>query len=168
MNHREIAYALLRVTMGVIFLFYGVNKFISGVGSFVGTMNQQFSGAAGFYGYAFCVCNSIRGSNGRCTDPAWSVHSAGVSHLWPPVDWADVRCGHVGAGTHCGTQSSVRAGEFCAVVAARSKSLFVGLALKTEEDSTGLRKLVESGESDHAIFHPTHSDRVYRTRHCWN
>jgi thiosulfate dehydrogenase (quinone) large subunit len=44
MNHREIAYALLRVTMGVIFLFYGINKLISGVVSFVGTMNQQFSG----------------------------------------------------------------------------------------------------------------------------
>jgi uncharacterized membrane protein YphA (DoxX/SURF4 family) len=44
MNHRETAYALLRVTMGVIFLFYGVGKFRSGVGSFVGTMNQQFSG----------------------------------------------------------------------------------------------------------------------------
>lgn len=44
MNHREVAYALLRVTMGVIFLFYGINKFISGVGNFVGTMNQQFSG----------------------------------------------------------------------------------------------------------------------------
>jgi thiosulfate dehydrogenase [quinone] large subunit len=28
----------------VIFLFYGINKFVSGVGSFVGTMNQQFSG----------------------------------------------------------------------------------------------------------------------------
>ena len=44
MNHREVAYALLRVTMGVIFLFYGINKFVSGVGNFVGTMNQQFSG----------------------------------------------------------------------------------------------------------------------------
>jgi thiosulfate dehydrogenase (quinone) large subunit len=44
MNHRETAYALLRVTMGVIFLFYGINKLISGVNSFVGTMNQQFSG----------------------------------------------------------------------------------------------------------------------------
>jgi thiosulfate dehydrogenase [quinone] large subunit len=44
MNHRETAYALLRVTMGVIFLFYGIGKFISGVGGFVGTMNQQFSG----------------------------------------------------------------------------------------------------------------------------
>src|SRR5688500_5911915 len=44
MNHRETAYALLRVTQGVIFLFYRINKFISGVGSFVGNMNQQFSG----------------------------------------------------------------------------------------------------------------------------
>jgi thiosulfate dehydrogenase (quinone) large subunit len=44
MNHREVAYALLRATMGVIFLFYGIGKFISGVGGFVGTMNQQFSG----------------------------------------------------------------------------------------------------------------------------
>jgi thiosulfate dehydrogenase [quinone] large subunit len=44
MNHRETAYALLRSTMGVIFLFYGIGKFTSGVGNFVGTMNQQFSG----------------------------------------------------------------------------------------------------------------------------
>ena len=44
MNHRETAYALLRITTGVIFLFYGIGKFISGVGNFVGTMNQQFSG----------------------------------------------------------------------------------------------------------------------------
>ena len=44
MNHRETAYALLRVTMGVIFLFYGIGKFVSGIGGFVGTMNQQFSG----------------------------------------------------------------------------------------------------------------------------
>ena len=44
MNYREVAYALLRVTMGVIFLFYGIGKFMSGVGNFVGNMNQQFSG----------------------------------------------------------------------------------------------------------------------------
>jgi thiosulfate dehydrogenase [quinone] large subunit len=44
MNHRETAYALLRATMGVIFLVYGINKFISGIGGFVGNMNQQFSG----------------------------------------------------------------------------------------------------------------------------
>ena len=44
MKHREIAYALLRVTMGVIFLFYGIGKFMGGIGNFVGGMNQRFSG----------------------------------------------------------------------------------------------------------------------------
>ncbi|MEK6333551.1 MAG: DoxX family protein [Acidobacteriota bacterium] len=44
MNHREIAYALLRATSGVIFLFYGIPKFRLGVTNFVGGMNQQFSG----------------------------------------------------------------------------------------------------------------------------
>ena len=44
MKHRETAYALLRITMGVIFLFYGIGKFRSGLGNFVGNMNQQFSG----------------------------------------------------------------------------------------------------------------------------
>jgi thiosulfate dehydrogenase (quinone) large subunit len=44
MNHREIAYALLRATMGVIFLFYGIGKFMGGIGNFVGVMNQRFSG----------------------------------------------------------------------------------------------------------------------------
>jgi thiosulfate dehydrogenase (quinone) large subunit len=44
MNHRETAYALLRVTMGVIFLFFGIGKFIGGIGNFVGGMNQHFSG----------------------------------------------------------------------------------------------------------------------------
>ena len=44
MVHREIAYALLRVTVGVIFLFYGIGKFMGGIGNFVGGMNQQFSG----------------------------------------------------------------------------------------------------------------------------
>jgi thiosulfate dehydrogenase [quinone] large subunit len=43
-NHREIAYALLRATMGVIFLFYGVGKFMFGISNFVGSMNQNFSG----------------------------------------------------------------------------------------------------------------------------
>jgi thiosulfate dehydrogenase [quinone] large subunit len=43
-NHREIAYALLRATSGVIFLFYGVSKFRLGLANFVGGMNQQFSG----------------------------------------------------------------------------------------------------------------------------
>jgi len=44
MNHREVAYALLRVTTGVIFLFYGVGKFMIGLSNFVGGMNQNFSG----------------------------------------------------------------------------------------------------------------------------
>jgi thiosulfate dehydrogenase [quinone] large subunit len=44
MRHREVAYALLRVTPGVIFLFYGVGKFMGGISNFVGGMNQQFSG----------------------------------------------------------------------------------------------------------------------------
>ena len=44
MNHRETAYGLLRVTLGVIFLFYGIGKFMAGVSGFVGGMNQRFSG----------------------------------------------------------------------------------------------------------------------------
>ena len=44
MNHRETAYSLLRVTIGVIFLFYGVGKFIGGLTNFVGGMNQRFAG----------------------------------------------------------------------------------------------------------------------------
>jgi len=44
MNNREVAYALLRVTMGVIFLFYGIGKFMGGLGNFVGGMTQHFAG----------------------------------------------------------------------------------------------------------------------------
>jgi len=44
MNNREVAYALARITYGVIFLFYGIGKFMGGVSNFVGGMNQQFSG----------------------------------------------------------------------------------------------------------------------------
>jgi thiosulfate dehydrogenase [quinone] large subunit len=44
MKHREAAYALLRVTLGLIFLFYGIGKFIGGIGNFVGGMNQHFAG----------------------------------------------------------------------------------------------------------------------------
>ena len=43
-NHREAAYALLRVTLGVIFLFYGIGKFIGGVGSFAAGTEQRFAG----------------------------------------------------------------------------------------------------------------------------
>jgi thiosulfate dehydrogenase [quinone] large subunit len=44
MNHREAAYALLRITFGVVFLFNGVGKLMGGVGNFVGGMNQRFAG----------------------------------------------------------------------------------------------------------------------------
>jgi len=44
MNNREVAYALTRITYGVIFLFYGIGKFRGGLDNFVGVMNQQFSG----------------------------------------------------------------------------------------------------------------------------
>jgi thiosulfate dehydrogenase [quinone] large subunit len=44
MNHRGTAYALLRITLGVIFLFFGIGKFLRGIGDFVGGMNQQFAG----------------------------------------------------------------------------------------------------------------------------
>lgn len=44
MNQRKVAYALTRITYGVIFLFYGIGKFRGGLSNFVGGMNQQFSG----------------------------------------------------------------------------------------------------------------------------
>jgi thiosulfate dehydrogenase (quinone) large subunit len=44
MNHREAAYALLRITFGIVFFFNGIGKLMGGVGNFVGGMNQRFSG----------------------------------------------------------------------------------------------------------------------------
>jgi thiosulfate dehydrogenase [quinone] large subunit len=44
MTSRETAYVLTRITYGVIFLFYGIGKFMIGLSNFVGGMNQQFSG----------------------------------------------------------------------------------------------------------------------------
>ena len=43
-NHREAAYAWLRVTLGAVFLFSGVGKFMGGIGNFVGGMEKQFAG----------------------------------------------------------------------------------------------------------------------------
>lgn len=57
-NHRETAYALTRITYGVIFLFYGVGKFMGGISNFVGGMNQQFSGklpAVMVMPFAYCI-----------------------------------------------------------------------------------------------------------------
>jgi len=44
MTSRHTAYVLTRITYGVIFLFYGIGKFMAGLSNFVGGMNQQFSG----------------------------------------------------------------------------------------------------------------------------
>jgi thiosulfate dehydrogenase [quinone] large subunit len=44
MKHRELAYALLRITFGVVFLFNGIGKLVGGLDNFVGGMNQRFSG----------------------------------------------------------------------------------------------------------------------------
>lgn len=43
-DHKATAYALLRVTFGVVFLFYGIGKFMRGLGTFSGGMQQRFAG----------------------------------------------------------------------------------------------------------------------------
>jgi thiosulfate dehydrogenase [quinone] large subunit len=44
MNNREAAYALLRITTGIVFLFYGVEKFMAGIGNVASGMSQHFAG----------------------------------------------------------------------------------------------------------------------------
>jgi len=43
-SYREAAYALLRVTLGVIFLTTGIVKLAYGVGAFAAPLRQQFAG----------------------------------------------------------------------------------------------------------------------------
>ena len=43
-DHKATAYALLRATFGVLFLFYGIGKFMRGLGNFAGSMQQRFAG----------------------------------------------------------------------------------------------------------------------------
>lgn len=43
-NYREVGYALLRVTLGMIFLTTGIVKLMMGVGSFAAGVQQQFAG----------------------------------------------------------------------------------------------------------------------------
>src|SRR5882672_6130741 len=67
MKHRESAYALLRITLGVIFLFYGIGKFMGGIGNFVSGMNQHFSGKLPAvmvmpFAYALPFCEVIAGA----------------------------------------------------------------------------------------------------------
>src|SRR5918993_501712 len=42
-NYREAAYALLRVTLGVIFLTTGTVKFMLGIGNFAAGVQQEFA-----------------------------------------------------------------------------------------------------------------------------
>ena len=67
MNHREIAYALLRAVFGVIFVTTGTMKFIAGLNNFVGSMNQRFSGKLPAamvmaFAYAIAFCEVIAGT----------------------------------------------------------------------------------------------------------
>src|SRR5262245_10942717 len=43
MNHRAMAYALLRISIGNIFLFYGIEKLFSGVTHFSRGMEKEFA-----------------------------------------------------------------------------------------------------------------------------
>ncbi len=45
MHNREIAYALLRVTVGVLFLFSGIGKLLKGVDNFAFGMMERFAGS---------------------------------------------------------------------------------------------------------------------------
>lgn len=67
MNHRNTGYALMRITYGVIFLFYGIGKFMLGLSNFVGGMNQQFSGKLPAFmvmpfAYAIPFCETTSGT----------------------------------------------------------------------------------------------------------
>jgi thiosulfate dehydrogenase (quinone) large subunit len=42
--YRECAYALLRATLGIVFLFAGIGKFMGGVGNFAAELQRQFAG----------------------------------------------------------------------------------------------------------------------------
>ena len=66
MNHREAAYALLRATLGVVLLFFGIGKFVGGITNFVGGMNQRFAGKLPAimvmpFAYAIPFCEVIAG-----------------------------------------------------------------------------------------------------------
>ncbi len=41
-KHKQAAYVLLRITMGVVFLFYGIDKFIMGRAAVAGGMVKEF------------------------------------------------------------------------------------------------------------------------------
>jgi thiosulfate dehydrogenase (quinone) large subunit len=43
-NYRSVAYALMRATFGITFLFFGITKFTRGLSTFAGGMQQRFAG----------------------------------------------------------------------------------------------------------------------------
>jgi len=43
MNHRSVAYAVLRVTLGVVFFFFGFGKLYDGYGEFIKGMQEEFA-----------------------------------------------------------------------------------------------------------------------------
>ena len=42
LDGRKVGYVLLRLVLGVVFLFYGINKFQTGVGATIDQMARQF------------------------------------------------------------------------------------------------------------------------------
>jgi uncharacterized membrane protein YphA (DoxX/SURF4 family) len=65
-KNREVAYALVRVAVGVMFLCYGVDKFRSGIGLVASGIIKQFSGKLPAlmvipFAYALPFCEVIFG-----------------------------------------------------------------------------------------------------------
>lgn len=44
-DHRAVAYLLLRLTVGVMFFFYGFGKLLGGVGGFASGLEERFAGS---------------------------------------------------------------------------------------------------------------------------
>jgi thiosulfate dehydrogenase [quinone] large subunit len=44
MKDRQVSYAMQRITLACVYLFSGIGKFMGGLSSFVGGMNQNFAG----------------------------------------------------------------------------------------------------------------------------
>jgi uncharacterized membrane protein YphA (DoxX/SURF4 family) len=103
MNNRKVAYALTRITYGVIFLFYGIGKFRGGLGNFVGGMNQQFSGklpAAMVMPFAYFIpfAETISG----VLILLGLSYSRGADSVGTPFDRIDIRRRDVRASANCG------------------------------------------------------------------
>jgi thiosulfate dehydrogenase [quinone] large subunit len=64
--HRECAYALLRATLGLVFLFAGIGKFMMGIGTFASGLQETFAGKLPTalimpFGYALPVLEVVAG-----------------------------------------------------------------------------------------------------------